>query len=108
MKEVEIQSRHIALFNDMVKVADVLWCEANTFNNEIISELIQHTENLSPENFKNKVCEVFCGTDYSEDYGEGYHKFIRYVFDYALRFVLSERVKKQHLNEPDKLRVETY
>lgn len=102
MKEVEIQSRHIALFNDMVKVADVLWCEANRFNDETISELIHLTENLSPKDFKAKICEVFCGVDYSEDYGEGYNKFIRHIFDYALRFTLSERVKRQHLNEPDK------
>ncbi len=107
MKEVKLHAEHIALFNDMIKAADLLWCEANTFNNNIISEILHHAENISPEDFKIKVNEVFFGKDYSEEYGEGYHKFIRYIFNYALRFTLSERVKRKYHNELDKTEAKT-
>lgn len=37
-----------------------------------------------------------------------YLKFIRYLVDYALRFVLSERAKNKHLEIADKTKAETY
>lgn len=52
----------------------------------------------------------FLGEDYGKEYsvGDGYHKFIRYLVDYALRFVLSERAKNKHLEIADKTKAETY
>lgn len=114
MKQVEFHSGHRNLFEDMIKSIDGVWCEASAFNNDLIIELIYHSENLTQEQFKARVDEVLKDSsilgcdDYGKIYGSGYYKFIRHIMDYALRFVLSERAKQKHLNEPTNIAVDTY
>lgn len=103
-QEVVLNIAHKSLFESMVKTADAVWCEASSFKDSILNELIYSIENLSPEEYKERVCEVFLGEDYGNEYsvGDGYHKFIRYLVDYALRFVLSERAKNKHIKKGGK------
>lgn len=89
---------HHRTFNEMIKCASALYSEANLFNDKFLNELLCYSERLSSGEYDKRIFEAFIGE--AEDCEDT--SFVKSVIDYTLRFILSQRAKKEHFKQSEK------
>lgn len=91
-KNIKLETTHNQVFDEMIKCASALYDEANLFDDKILNELLYYTENLSSCKYDKHLFEAFRGE--AEDCEDT--DFVKSVIDYTLRFILSQRAKKEY------------